>query len=164
MPWAVAETHSNAASIVAKNLRALGKDVFNPIISVRIRNGRSRPHWTRCQLFPNYLFVKLKASARSLPSVRGLKHLIQGAGGVPAWIENDFIRQLHAMEDPKTGLIILRPRGFARGEAVKLRRGAFELQSALFDGQKDDERSFVLISMLGARRRIVVDNDNLIAA
>jgi transcription antitermination factor NusG len=164
MPWAVIETHSNSANVAARNLRAVGEMIYNPMISVRVRTGHSRPHWVRSQLFPNYLFVKLLKIVRNIPSVRGLKRLLVGAGGEPAWVDSEFVRDLRAMENPKTGLIILRPKTFIRGDAVKIRRGALELQSVLYDGQKDDERSFVLMNVLGARRRLVVDSDNLIAA
>jgi transcription antitermination factor NusG len=52
--------------------------------------------------------------------------------------------------------------GFRRGDRVRITRGVFTGQLAVFDGMRSHERVAVLLQMLGSQRPVAVAKDDVV--
>jgi transcription antitermination factor NusG len=73
-------------------------------------------------------------------------------GVAPAVVPDPVIREIKSRET-KNGLIELAPR-IRRGDPVRILRGPFEGQLAIYAGMKPRERIEVLLALLGTRRAV----------
>ena len=98
-------------------------------------------------LFPGYAFVAIALqwhAARWSPGIRGMVM----DGDKPAKVPDMVINDLKKRE--QNGLIELPPLpSLQRGDQVKIVRGAFAGQLALFEGMRPHERVAVLLTLLG---------------
>lgn len=156
LPWSVAQTHANASGIAATNLARQGFETYSP---------RFRSRATRAvhQLFPGYLFVLLAERWRAVSSTVGVCRLLMSCDESPAVVSDEVVEQLRSRHDDE-GLVKINQRKFHRGQSAYVLRGAFADQLAVYDGQCGSDRAFVLLSWLGAQRRVAIDEDNLAAA
>lgn len=162
MPWSVVQTKSNAAGIVCTNLTRQGFDYYNPKVKERIKLKQGLT-WRTVQMFSNYVFVEIFDRWRAVKSTTGVCQLLMSESEKPAIVPDNFIATLKARED-KDGLIILNKSKFAMSQRVQIKSGPFAYESGLFDGARDRDRVFVLLSLLGSKRRVEVQEDNLVAA
>ena len=156
MPWSVAQTHASAAGIAATNLARQGFETYSPRF-------RSRSTRAVSQLFPGYLFVLIAERWRAISSTVGVCRLLMSGEETPATVSDEVVEQLRSRHDVE-GLVKLDQRKFRRGQSAYVLRGAFADQLAIYDGQCGSDRAFVLLSWLGAQRRVAIDEDNLVVA
>lgn len=163
--WGVLQTHLNASAVALQNLKRQGYETYNPRYNERVVARGRFVTWRRSQLFKDYMFVKIESRWRSLMSTRGVKRLILWHENQPALINNNIIQELRDREDPETGLIEVTPHNsFLPGQSVQFKDGLFAWQYATYDDQSNEDRVFVLLSLLGSLKRIQVNKRDLIAA
>lgn len=145
-----AETHDLPVAI--RHLTWQGFKFYNP-------RSRSRKTGKVRQIFRDYVFVQPGDRWRSLNSTRGVVGLLMAAPEQPGVISDEFVHGLQSLEDDE-GFVVLKDRSrFAMGSRVESSMGI-----GLYDGQRDQDRCYVLMEWLGAKRRVIVREDNLVAA
>jgi transcriptional antiterminator RfaH len=121
-----------------------------------VRRNFGRRVETKSALFPGYVFVWIElqwSTARWAPGVRTL--IMDGEG--PAVVADHIIASIRERE--VGGLIELPKRRLRRGDPVRIIQGVFKDHLALYQEQTAHERIAVLLSLLGAQRRIEVGRD-----
>lgn len=172
MPWSVLQTFPGAAEgsydlsdppsalpVALRHLMWQGFKFYNPRIKQRV--GAT---WRACQLFKDYVFVDGAIDRwRALNSTRGVVGLLMVSCENPAIVPEDKIRSLMERHDAR-GFVVLNESRYKKGQRVQVRQGPAAWGEGVFDGQKDSERVFVLMTWLGCSRRVEVAEDNLVAA
>ena len=98
-------------------------------------------------LFPGYAFVLIELQWHAARWSPGIVRLVLD-GDRPARVPDKVIAELRGRE--RNGLVELPPLpGFRRGDAVRITRGLFYGQLAVFDGMRPHERVAVLLQLLG---------------
>lgn len=161
MPWSVVQTHLNAARVAGDNLARQGFNFYNPRYARKVVSARGRVTDQIFQLFPDYLFVAVVDGWRSLKSTIGVRQVLMAESEKPGLLSDDVITELRAREGDD-GLVVMSSR-FALGQRVEVKAGPFNFELGIYDGQKDEERVYVLMSLLGAQRRLIMKERDLIA-
>jgi transcription antitermination factor NusG len=152
--WAVIRTHSNLAKTVERNLGRQGFDFYNPKIL--------RKNSTIVQLFMGYMFVQARDRWHALRTTFGVFGVLMSNKDVPARVSDEVIKSLRAKE--ANGIVMLNKSRFALGQQVQIKSGPMAYEVGLFDGQRDRDRVYILLNMLGCECRATVYEDNLDAA
>jgi transcriptional antiterminator RfaH len=152
MFWACAQTETHRERLAIHTLGLLGFMVYCP----RIESKRTMPTGraeVAVPLFPGYLFVWITAQWWSVRWSPGVTRLVLGAGGEPAHVSDQIIKDLQAREIG--GLIRLPPPPkLCHGDRVSLIRGPFEGHLAIYNSMKPRERVEVLLQVLGSVQRL----------
>jgi transcription antitermination factor NusG len=111
---------------------------------------------TEPALFPGYIFVAVELQWRSARWAPGVRALIMD-GERPAVVGDHIINEIRQRE--VDGLIELPKRPLRRGDPVRVTRGIFRDQLALYQGQAPHERIAILLTLLGSPRRIELPRD-----
>lgn len=153
MYWAVAQTESQREHVAERWLKERRFEVYLPRMRIE-RHLRGRCVDDETPLFPGYLFIGIVDRWYSISSTIGVVHLLTD-GGAPARVSDAIIAELRAREGID-GLIQLqtRPR-FQRGDRIRIVRGAFQGQIAIFADMKPRKRVELLLHILGAERSII---------
>ena len=109
-------------------------------------------------LFPRYLFVGIDLAIdpwRSINGTRGVAYLLTNAGQ-PLWIPNTIVEDLKAQEDANGVVPISILDRFAPGDQVRVKEGAFEGQTAVFEQWTDCARVALLLNFLGRQTRVTL--------
>jgi transcriptional antiterminator RfaH len=124
-----------------------GYQTYLPRIRVR-RITQSRKVSVRTSpLFPGYAFVLIELQWHAARWSPGVLRLVLD-GDRPARVPDKVIADLKGRECD--GLVELPPPPrFQRGDPVRIVRGVFTGQLALFEGQRPHERVAVLLQLLG---------------
>jgi transcription antitermination factor NusG len=131
---------------------------YYPIVRAMKRIGAS-PFEGSAGLFGVYGFVLIQARWYDVRWAPGVAALILGADGRPAKVGDEIIAKLREREDEQ-GFIILhkapvRPE-FEKGDRLRIIQGALTGHVALYEGMSVRQRIEVLLTMLGAERRVSV--------
>ena len=162
--WYVAQTQSKAEARAQVNLERQGFSVYLPRYRRERRHARRR-EVVRAPLFPGYIFVELDletAAWRSINGTFGVNHLICH-GDQPAALPRGVVEELVAREN-EAGLVVLQPRHFRKGEALRIVSGALGDCFGLFERMADRDRVILLLDLLGRRVRVQAPLDYVIAA
>jgi transcriptional antiterminator RfaH len=153
--WGVARTVHQHEQLAVSCLTVAGFEVLFPRVKA---NGRVAP------LFANYLFVALGDLGQGWTVVNrtlGVLRMV-AFGDCPARVPDQEIDTLKSRMNGENGLIVLPPpprpvrRIFAKGERVRIVGGPLEGLSALHTGMTAHERELVLVTLLGAQRRVAI--------
>ena len=123
MSWAVAITHPNTESRVARDVADLGFEVFGP----RIRQSavhRGRRVYREQPMFPRYLMIRMCANIFEVMAVRYLVNLIRTTSNSPAVVSDLEIKTIKARCTGDDLLIVPRSSRFLVGELVRPKTGA----------------------------------------
>jgi transcriptional antiterminator RfaH len=146
MFWACAQLEGNRERLALHCLSLAGYAVYLPRLRER-RRRNGRQVIATPPLFPGYAFVAIVLqwhAARWCPGIRGMVMDGDKLAKVPDTVIDDLKKR------ERNGLIELPPPpGLQRGDQVKIVRGAFAGQLALFDGMRPRERVAVLLQILG---------------
>lgn len=153
----------SAPRVAERHLTLRGFRFYNPLISKSNSTGQSVG-----QLFPGYMFVWIVdrwRQLRSTPGIRDLLYVHNPVGeAIPARVPDHVVDRLIASQDDR-GLVVLEERRrFELGQKVQVASGPLALEYGLYDGQRDRDRVFVLMNLLGQVCRTEVREDNLVAA
>ena len=154
MPWSVAQTHTNMASVAATHLRDQNFQVYDPRYAERVRGS-----WREVQLFANYLFVsETSGGERAVNSTRGVLRLLAGT------ISDSVVEKIRTMENNHGHVVLRKPKpgALVRGQKVLITN--LDFHSAVYVGQKSEDRVRVLLSLFGLPREIEVQRGNVVAA
>jgi transcriptional antiterminator RfaH len=163
--WYVLQTQPNAERKALAHLERQGFEVYLPCYRKTRRHAR-RTEVVAAPLFPRYMFVSIDVATqrwRSLRSTVGVSCLVCN-GDVPAPVPPGIVEALRLREG-EGGLIdiVTRPH-FTRGDAVRVRDGAFGDCFGLFESTTDSERVLILLDLLGRKVRVVLRADDVVAA
>jgi transcriptional antiterminator RfaH len=158
--WTVARTHPNSEKIAIDNLKRQDFIYYQPkILERKLR--KQRIQYVEAPLFPCYLFVYVIDKWRSLHSTHGIAALLGGSS--PSIVRNDVIDDLRAREH--NGIIQLpKLKQFEIGDKVSIQSGAFAGHLALVERMPSKERQKILLALLSNKIRVLVAEDDLIAA
>ena len=163
--WYVVQTHVNAETKAADNLKRQGFAVYLPCYLKHRSHARKMDIVAR-PLFPRYLFVSIDVATqrwRAIQSTLGVSYLVCWSGK-PAWVEDSAVSGLKARED-ESGFVKFdqRPK-FALGQKVRVLAGAFAENLGLFDGLADRDRIAILLDLLGRKVRVSLEAEMVAAA
>ena len=112
-------------------------------------------------MFPGYLFVELPKSGEfwsKIRSTRGVRDFVRFAG-VPAKISNELLEKLKVLEtDFVTNIDDKTPR---EGDRVRIMSGPFKDLEGVFQMPDGEQRSIVLLNMLGKMTKLEVLNKDI---
>ncbi len=162
--WYVAQTQANAEERARVNLERQGFPTYLPRYRRERRHARRR-EVVRAPLFPGYIFVELdlmSAPWRSINGTLGVIRLICH-GERPAALPEGVVEALTARENEE-GLVVLQPRSFRKGEALRIVSGALADCFGFFEKMADRDRVILLLDLLGRKVRVQAPRDCVIAA
>jgi transcriptional antiterminator RfaH len=149
--WAAARAQPQREALAQHFLELAGYAVYLPRLREH-RMSHGRRIETRPVLFPGYLFVEIVAGwweARWCPGTRGL---VMNCG-LPVRVPESVLAEIRSRE---CGGLVELPSRLKRGDPVRIKRGAFREQLALYQGQAGHERVAVLLSLLGGQHRVTL--------
>jgi transcriptional antiterminator RfaH len=157
MNWYCIHTKSQREKHAAEQLcTLLGFEVYFPQIRLQRRIRRVRREVTE-PLFPRYLFCRFDLS-RHYRTVRYAHDVVDlvSFGQSPAIVTDQLIRDLKIWES-ESSLTANKPI-FASGDRVQIADGPMQgLQAVILQGESDNDRVAVLLSILGCDARLTID-------
>ena len=162
--WYVVYTQAQSEATAAGHLRRQGFSVYLPQ-HYKLRRHARKKERIKSPLFPRYLFVALdmtKDRWRAINSTIGVSHLIC-CGDRPQDLPERVIACIRNRED-KSGMVV--PNvidDFRSGDSVRIQSGAFIDQIGILDCITNEERVFVLLSLLGRSVKLNVPVDTIVA-
>ncbi|GAB4352929.1 MAG: transcription/translation regulatory transformer protein RfaH [Kiloniellaceae bacterium] len=162
--WYVAQTQARGEERARCNLERQGFRTYLP------RYRRTRSHARRrdavlAPLFPGYIFVELDletAPWRSINGTFGVSRLVCH-GERPAPLPEGVVAAIAARENAD-GVIVLQPRGFRKGEALRIVSGALADCLGFFERMADRDRVVLLLELLGRKVRIQAPRESISTA
>ena len=155
--WFVVHTQARQEMQALRHLSDQHFEAYLPRFK-KIRHHARKVDEVLMPLFPRYLFVGLDVERdqwRSINGTRGVAYLLTNEGQ-PLWIPNTVVESLKAQEDAN-GLVPIGILGcFAPGDCVRVKEGAFEGQSAVFERWTDQARVALLLNILGRDTRVTL--------
>jgi transcriptional antiterminator RfaH len=136
--WAVVQIESQCEHVVRLLLMRAGFTTYLPRIKHR---GRIQP------LFPGYMFVRLTDQWYSVVWTIGVIRLLM-SGDQPAKLGEKIVEGIRKRE--VGGFVRLpSPPRMRKGQTVRIIRGYFEGQIAIYEGMTSKDRERVLLNLLG---------------
>jgi len=132
-------------------LSLAGYETYRPLLR-QYRMSHGRRIETSPALFPGYCFITIVAQWHAARWAPGVARIVLD-GAAPARVPDGVIAEIRSRE--RGGLVEL-PSRFKRGDAVRILRGPFREQIALYAGMKARERVDVLLSLLGGQHRVTL--------
>jgi transcriptional antiterminator RfaH len=163
--WYVAQTHLHAEVKASQHLRRQGFEVYLPRYLRQRRHAR-RVDSVAAPLFPRYLFVSIDLTTQrwySIQSTIGVARLIRH-GDMPAAVPEAIVEGLKCREDAEGFVQLERRPRFAPGDKIRVSDGAFCDCLGLYDSINGNDRSAILLDLLGRKVRVVLDNALIDAA
>jgi transcriptional antiterminator RfaH len=155
--WACAQLVPNRAKLALHCLGLAGFETYDP--RLRLPRRRDRKILAPPQLFPGYCFVLIQLQWHEARWSPGVVRLVLD-GLAPARVPDAVISELRARE--RNGLIELpRPPTVQSGDRVRVRRGLFSGQLALFIGMRPRQRVEILLSLLGGQQRVELGKEDV---
>lgn len=162
--WYVAQTQVRGEERARCNLERQGFHTYLP----RYRRARSHARQrdtVLAPLFPGYIFVQLDLDAapwRSINGTLGVNHLVC-QGDRPAPLPDGVVDAIAERENEE-GLIVLQPRGFQKGETLRIVSGALADCPGFFERMADRDRVVLLLDLLGRKVRVQIPREAVSAA
>jgi transcriptional antiterminator RfaH len=164
--WFLVLTKPSGEKSALTNLERQGYRVYHPrLLRTALRRGR----WVDrvVSLFPRYLFVQLDVGRQSLAPVRstvGVSNIVR-FGSDAAVVPDGIVDGLLRKADPESGLHRLNERKpLVRGSRVSVITGAFEGLEGVFDRDVGEERSVILLQVLGNHTQVCVPSAFIVGA
>lgn len=155
--WYAVYTRPRAEDQARRHLERQNFAVYLPVFTRTIRHAR-KVSQVSAALFPRYLFVRLDLAAdawRPVLSTSGVAGMVM-QGDAPVPVPETVIAAIRAREG-EDGKVTLPARpAIAIGTKVTIEGGPFQDSIGLFEGQADDERVMVLLSLLGRNVRVTL--------
>jgi transcriptional antiterminator RfaH len=161
--WYAIHTKARQEAVAAEHLRRQTFEVYLPSIK---QGQHYRGQWREKiePLFPRYLFIRLNLGEDNIApirSTRGVTKLVSFSGQ-PATVPDPFIDALTQASDPDTGLLHPEKDLFEAGAAVTIMDGPLHGLEAIFKAHDGEQRSFILLELLGKIQQISIDRDHLV--
>jgi len=163
--WYVAQTHLHAEGKALQHLRRQGFEVYLPRYLKQRRHAR-RIDTVAAPLFPRYLFVAIDLTAQrwySIDSTIGIAKLIR-YGEVPVAVPDAIVEGLRCRENADGFVQLERQPRFSPGDKIRISHGAFSDCLGLYETISGNDRSAILLDLLGRKVRVVLENALIDAA
>jgi transcriptional antiterminator RfaH len=163
--WYVAQTHLHAERKASQHLIRQGFEVYLPRYLKSRRHAR-RADIVAAPLFPRYLFVSIDLATQrwySIQSTIGIAKLIRN-GDFPVAVPDAIIEGLRGREDGEGFVQLERRPRFTSGDKIRISDGAFCDCLGLYESINGNDRSAILLDLLGRKVRVVLDNALIDAA
>jgi transcriptional antiterminator RfaH len=158
--WACAQLEANRERLALYCLGLRGFEVYLPRLRVKRVTPPRKTSMQAPALFPGYAFVLIELQWHAARWSPGVIRLVLD-GMRPARVPDRVIADLRSRE--RGGLIeLLPPPGFKRGDQVRITRGVFAGQLAVFEGMRPNERVAVLLQLLGSQRPVAVAKGDVV--
>jgi transcriptional antiterminator RfaH len=142
--WSVCQTETNREATAVHFLDQQRFETYLPKIKTQRR---------LVPLFPSYVFVRIEDHWWSIANTIGVINLLM-SGEQPAKLKDEIVNAIKAKE--KNGVVKLpEPKRIKRGDKIRIVRGSFGGHLAIFEGMSGNDRSRVLLDLLG--RKVVVE-------
>jgi transcriptional antiterminator RfaH len=161
--WYVAQTQVRSEERARINLERQGFRTYLPRYRRERRHARRRDV-VQAPLFPGYIFVRLdleSAPWRSINGTFGVSRLVCH-GDLPAALPKGVVEEIAAREN-EDGLIVLKPRPFRKGEALRIMSGALADCLGFFERMADHDRVILLLDLLGRKVRVQAPLEAVVA-
>lgn len=158
--WLLAQVKPNCDAIAERNLVRQGFATFLPREDVT-REVRGRFVTRRRAVFPGYLFVSFDPGQglwRSINATYGVARLVS-FGSAPAAVPEGLVEELQARCSGDGVLLPLED--LRTGDEVVLTRGPFASLVAEVVDLAPERRVWVLLDVMGGKRRVAVDATQL---
>jgi len=160
--WYAIYTKSRQEMTAAENLRRQAFEVYLPNIK---QGHRLRGKWQEkiAPLFPRYLFIRLNLGEDNIAPIRsthGVTKLVSFSGQ-PATVPDMLIDALTRSSDPDTGLLCPEKDLFEAGATVTIVDGPLHGLEAIFKVHDGEQRSIILLELLGKTQLIKIDSSHL---
>jgi len=160
--WYAIHTKARQEALAAEHLRRQTFKVYLPSIK---QGHRYRGQWRdRIEpLFPRYLFIQLNLGEENIApirSTRGVARLVSFSSR-PTTVPDTFINTLTRASDPDTGLINTEKDLFKTGTNVTILDGPLHGLEAIFKVHDGEQRSIILLEILGKTQQISIDRGHL---
>jgi transcriptional antiterminator RfaH len=162
--WYVAFTQPSAEMRAVAHLRNQGFTTYLPRFMKKRRSAR-RVEVLLKPLFPRYVFVGLDLQRERWRSVNGTVGVARLVcqGEWPAPLDDRVLQAISDRED-EDGLVRLAPAAFRPGQAVRIVDGVFAEQLGFYEGLADHERVRILLTLLGRKVKVSIENEAVVAA
>ena len=163
--WYAIHTKARQEALAAEHLCRQTFEVYLPSIK---QVHRYRGQWRDSiePLFPRYLFIRLNLGEENIApirSTRGVARLVSFSGR-PAMVPGTFIDALTRASDPHTGLLYPEKDLFEAGATVTIMDGPLHGLEAIFKVHDGEQRSIILLNILGKTQQVSIDRDHLVSA
>lgn len=162
--WYAVHTHPRSEQKALFNLERQGFHAYLPCFAKQRRHARQQ-QLVSAPLFPRYLFVHMDLDAdrwRSVYSSFGVSDVVS-AGDQPVPLPDRVIESIRTREGDDGLVKMQAPKPFRSGDPVQIHGGPLAEQTAIFDCEDDNQRVFVLLSLLGRNVRVRVQAEVLSA-
>ncbi len=163
--WYAIYTKPNKEVVAEKNLQRQEIATYLPLTREKRRR---RGKWidSIVPMFSRYLFINMDVTQQSTASIRstiGVSNMVRFSGE-PTTVPGNLIELLRLRTDTETGLIDIGKPQFQPGEKVVVLDGPFKDINGVFQQTNGEQRSMILLELLGRKNSVVVENDLLMGA
>lgn len=154
--WLVAQIKPNSYDLAFRNLKRQGFEVFIPKMNITIRKEKKFIN-KDSYLFPGYLFVgvdKQSFNWTKIQSTYGVSKLLV-FNNKPSEISHDIIMALKNRYEANIDLSL--KENLKKGDIIKFNSGPFSDLIAKIEGVSDKNRIYVLLEVMGGRRKLKVN-------
>jgi transcription antitermination factor NusG len=144
--WAVCQCEASREHVAAQFLQQAEFKIYLPKILCKTA-ARSRV----VPLFPGYLFVEVIDRWYQIRWTTGILRVLMTNSDQPASVSDELMKAIRRREDDQGLVKLPKPRGLVRGDAVRITRGSFEGQLAVFQGMVGAARISVLLDLMGRK-------------
>jgi transcriptional antiterminator RfaH len=150
--WAIAHIESQRERTAAEFLNQGGFTTYLPRLRVKQR---------AVPLFPGYLFVQIVERWYPVRWSVGVLRVLM-AGEQPYRLPDGVIVNIRRRED-REGFVKIPKYGLQLGQSVRIVKGSFAGQIAVFDGMAGHERSRILLELLGRKTTVELPTQDIVA-
>ncbi len=161
--WYAVNTQPHHEARADENLRRQGFHSWLPRFR-RLRRHARRADEVLAPLFPGYLFVQLDTEVERWRSINGTFGVVRLLcnGDTPLAVPDGLVETIMQRRDA-SGAILMPPRRFVVGEAVRVAAGPFADLDGLFQEMSGRDRIVLLLDLLGRKVRASVNMSELAA-
>lgn len=160
--WYAIHSKPRQEQVAAQNLSRQAFEIYLPKIK---QARRYRGQWRHRieALFPRYLFIRLNLGEDNIApirSTRGVSKLVS-LSGLPTAVPDPLIDALIQSAEPDTGLHHPEEALFEAGNPVTIVDGPLQGLEAIFKAQDGEQRSIILLTILGKTQQLRIDKNHL---
>ena len=157
--WYLANTKPRQELRAESHLKNQGINCILPLIEIE-KIIRGKRVFSSEPLFPGYVFLELKTDGQDwskVRSTRGIRDFVR-FGGIPARVPEAVLEQLKVLDLSDTPMETNAPKV---GDKIIILEGPFKDLEGVFKMTNGEERSIVLLSILGKVTEMDLDNRNI---
>lgn len=162
--WHLLLCKPNQNQIAFKHLARAGLDLFMPQHMVE-RRWRGQLRTEQRPIFKGYLFFSARATVLPWPQIRntpGVSQIVGFGQNGPSRVPTEIVEGLRQRCD---GSGLLQPESdLAAGDTILITSGPFTDFVSKIEQIEDDKRVHVLLELLGAHTRVVLDRQRVVRA